>query len=58
MEDVPEEGTLTHDLHYHKAAYEDASQLGSAAIRSQEQHFQNTIRGELQSTFVWQGVMR
>lgn len=58
VEDVPEEGTLTHDLHYHKAAYEDASQLGSAAIRSQEQHFQNTIRGELQSTFVWQGVMR
>lgn len=58
VNDVPEEGTLTHDLHYHTAAYEDALQLGSQSVRRQDQHFQKIIDGELQSTTLWQGVMQ
>lgn len=58
VNDVPEEGTLTHDLHYHTAAYEDALQLGSKSVREQDRHFQNTINGKLQSTTLWQGVMK
>lgn len=58
VNDVPEEGTLTHDLHYHTAAYEDALQLGSKSVREQDQHFQNIINGKLQSTTLWQGVMK
>lgn len=57
VEDVPEDGTLTHDLHYHRAAYEDAMQLGSKSVRSQDKHFYDVIDGELQSTTLWQGVM-
>lgn len=57
VEEVPEEGTLTHDLHYHKAAYADAMQLGSKSVIAQDQHFQKIIDGELQSTTLWQGVM-
>lgn len=58
VNDVPEEGTLTHDLHYHTAAYEDALQLGSKSVREQDRHFQNTINGKLQSTTLWQGIMK
>ena len=58
VNDVPEEGTLTHDLHYHTAAYEDALQLGSKSVREQDQHFNNIINGKLQSTTLWQGVMK
>ncbi|MFU0573689.1 alpha/beta hydrolase [Gardnerella vaginalis] len=58
VNDVPEEGTLTHDLHYHTAAYEDALQLGSKSVREQDRHFQNIINGKLQSTTLWQGVMK
>lgn len=58
VNDVPEERTLTHDLHYHTAAYEDALQLGSKSVREQDRHFQNTINGKLQSTTLWQGVMK
>ncbi len=54
---VPESGTLTHDLHYHCAAYEDASALGSRAIRSQEEHFENIVSGKLESTTLWQGTV-
>lgn len=58
VESVPEEETLTHDLHYHEAAYDDASRLGSKAIRTQEKNFKDTINGELESTTLWQGVMQ
>lgn len=58
VNDIPEEGTLTHDLHYHTAAYEDALQLGSKSVREQDRHFQNTINGKLQSTTLWQGIMK
>ncbi len=54
---IDEKGTLTHDLHYHQAAYEDASTLGSSAILNQENHFKNIVDGKLESTTLWQGVM-
>lgn len=57
VDDIPEEGTLTHDLHYHRAAYEDAMQLGSKSVLMQDKHFQKIIDGKLQSTTLWQGVM-
>lgn len=57
VKNVPEEGTLTHDLNYHKAAYEDAHQLGSKEIRMQEEHFRKTLGDELEETTLWQGIM-
>ncbi|KXA18580.1 hypothetical protein [Gardnerella vaginalis] len=58
VKNVPEEGTLTHDLNYHQAAYQDASQLSSKQIRSQESHFSNVLKGTLEETTLWQGVMQ
>lgn len=57
VNDVPEEGTLTHDTHYHKAAYDDALQLGSKNVIIHNQHFNSIINGKLESTTLWQGVM-
>lgn len=57
VEDVDEEGTLTHDLNYHRAAYADASKLSSQAIRAQEQHFADVVNGTLQETRFWQATM-
>ncbi|WP_162861416.1 alpha/beta hydrolase, partial [Gardnerella vaginalis] len=57
VKNVPEEGTLTHDLNYHKAAYEDSHQLGSKEIRMQEEHFRKTLGDELEETTLWQGIM-
>lgn len=58
VNDIPEEGTLTHDLHYHCAAYDDALQLGSKSIVIQDEHFNKIIDGKLESTTLWQGVMK
>lgn len=57
VNDVPEEGTLTHDTHYHKAAYDDALQLGSKNVILHNQHFNSIINGKSESTTLWQGVM-
>nr|WP_308582645.1 Mbeg1-like protein [uncultured Gardnerella sp.] len=57
VNDVPEEGTLTHDMHYHKAAYDDALQLGSKNVIMHNQHFNSIINGKLESTTLWQGIM-
>ncbi|RFT41168.1 hypothetical protein CG398_01080 [Bifidobacteriaceae bacterium NR003] len=54
---MPEEGTLTHDMHYHKAAYDDALQLGSKNVIMHNQHFNSIINGKLESTTLWQGIM-
>ncbi|EIK85057.1 hypothetical protein CGSMWGv00703C2mash_04861 [Gardnerella pickettii 00703C2mash] len=55
---MPEEGTLTHDLNYHQAAYADAHQLASKEIRTQESHFNKILSGKLEETTLWQGVMQ
>ena len=48
---------LSHWLKYHQAAYRNASDLGSAAVRSHERHFQRTIAGELKDTQYYEGRM-
>ena len=58
VKNVPEEGTLTHDLNYHQAAYDDAHQLASKEIRTQESHFNKILSGKLEETTLWQGVMQ
>ena len=58
VKNVPEEGTLTHDLNYHQAAYADAHQLASKEIRTQESHFNKILSGKLEETTLWQGVMQ
>lgn len=54
---VDESGTLTHDMHFHCAAYENASKLDSEAIRLHETHFQEFTRGKVEATTIWQGRM-
>ncbi len=48
---------ISHWLKYHQAAYQNATDLGSAAVQQHEEHFQQILDGELVSTTYWQGRM-
>ena len=48
---------LSHWLKYHQAAYQNASDLGSPAVQSHENHFKQTITGTLKETRYYEGRM-
>ncbi|OZG62292.1 hypothetical protein BLEM_0838 [Bifidobacterium lemurum] len=48
---------LSHWLKYHQAAYQNATDLGSPALQRHEQHFRQTIAGELKETRYFEGRM-
>lgn len=48
---------ISHWIKYHQAAYSNATDLGSPALQRHEQHFQQTIAGELKETRYFQGRM-
>ncbi|PJM79255.1 PGAP1-like alpha/beta domain-containing protein [Bifidobacterium scaligerum] len=48
---------ISHWLKYHQAAYHNALDIGSPAVERHEQHFQDTIRGELKETRYFEGRM-
>lgn len=48
---------ISHWIKYHQAAYRNATDLGSPALQRHEQHFQQTIDGELRETRYFQGRM-
>ena len=55
--DAPEGKEITHWLKYHQAAYRNATDLGSLAVTTHEQHFANIATGNLVSTRYFEGRM-
>ncbi|NMM99943.1 hypothetical protein G1C96_0521 [Bifidobacterium sp. DSM 109958] len=48
---------LSHGMNYLRAAYRNASGLGSSALQSHERHFSAVVDGTLEETTYWRGRM-
>lgn len=48
---------ISHWIKYHQAAYQNATDLGSSAVTTHEQHFQQVIAGTLKETHYYEGRM-
>ncbi|KFI63344.1 alpha/beta fold hydrolase [Bifidobacterium cuniculi] len=46
---------FTHNLKYHEAAWRNADDLGSPALREHDDHVRDTLAGTYQGTTYWQG---
>ncbi|WEV71872.1 alpha/beta hydrolase [Bifidobacterium sp. ESL0790] len=57
VKDTTDDAEITHWLKYHQAAYQNATDLGSPAVRTHEKHFDDILDGDLESTTYWQGRM-
>ena len=58
VEGVADRRQLSHDMVFHRAAYADASALGSPALQAHESHFAGITAGRLEETTYVQGRLR
>lgn len=55
--DAPDNKEITHWLKYHQAAYQNATDMGSSAVKTHERHFDEILDGDLQEVMYFEGRM-
>lgn len=55
--DAPDNKEITHWLKYHQAAYQNATDMGSSAVKTHERHFDEILDGNLQEVMYFEGRM-
>ena len=54
---APDNKEITHWLKYHQAAYQNATDMGSSAVKTHERHFDEILDGDLQEVMYFEGRM-